>query len=196
MSNQIEIAPERISEIAILYADLGPKGKKVLDIILWYIKKFPIAYPSQSKIAKLAGCSRCWANYILKRANELGIIIKLKRAYSTCRYFCEDWLKNFSIKTVATKLFDKIRFTLEESKRKETHKEIPFPFEIERLPVDYETKNVLQCFSTEIVRQALDDLVYLGKRNTVPKPERYLIKRCLELSEIKKQKPNWKLKRR
>ena len=97
---------EKISNLAIFYADLGPKGRKVLEILDWYIKKFPLAYPSQSKIAKMAKCTRAWVNTIIKRAAKAGIVLKLKRAYSTCRYLYEDWLKSLTVKDIANKYLE------------------------------------------------------------------------------------------
>lgn len=185
MSQEIDF--QEVQKISIFYTDLGKKSRKVLEALHWWIKTFPLAYPCQSKIAKKAGCSRQWANQVIKRATDAGIIQKLRRAYSTCRYFCADWLKITGFKSCVNKfietsksLYEELtivwtRFlttvssnssNLQESKilgnktrSSERWDGKEFPHHIAAIPIDDQIKAKLSCFSEADIAIAKEGLI-------------------------------------
>lgn len=178
--------------------------------IFYYLQIFSqhhrCVFPSQSHIAVKCGCSRRTVIRVLKKFNELGWIVKVRRCYRSCKYYVNENLKNLELKNPLTFMLKKnykneksgtrdvtiysvhstecnTRDTLDQGSR---YKYIYSDIERFRKYLsnqDVEKFKNLMDSNPVVMRMALNDAVQYAKKTTIENYGRYIQSRINEYTK-------------
>lgn len=185
----------------VLYDKLGPLQKKIWQRIVWYVKKYPNANPSQFKISVNIPCSRKHVNRTLalfKRHGWLSLISRGLRRTKTLfiPYHLlmidvskREYLRKLEVTSEVTHSYSSIY----PRTRKKTGA-LEMPIRIQKMKISWENKVKLSLIPEKYLDWALESAKLDQKKGKIfTNPESYVVGTAIKMALKQKHPINWGL---
>lgn len=185
------------------YDKLSPLRKEIWKLTVWWVKRFPVAKPSQLTIAEKANCSRSAVSEAFKIFKESGWLYLISRGFKRSK------ILGIPIHLQQMDLVNRQYFKRVEATYRATHsyssykrhtgvtstlkKESEIPFYLKKLGISNEQKHKLSVFPEFIFHEAFHICKRKANRGFIPERDefQYFIGVAKKLSENHKVVPQW-----
>lgn len=182
------------------YDRLSPLRQKIWQLTRWWVNRFPVAKPSQSKIAEKAGCSRSAVSEAFRIYKSLGWM------YLTSRGFKRSKIIGIPKHLLQMDLFNREYFKRVEATYRATHSyskykkitskkagTLQIPFYLQKLNISLDAKLKLSLVPQSIYQSALESAkADARKGKKVLNEERYLVGVALRMAQKQGVKLDWR----
>lgn len=183
---------------------LGNKEKEVWRLLVWWTKRFPTAYPSQTTIARKAECTREHVNRSISKFKKLGWIALGSRGPKKTKYIIIP-LHLLQMDLVKREYFRRVDIT-----SKITHsysrkpritgtngpvapKPLDVPNWLEKLGISFDSKLKLSLLPESVFQETLYQCTKKAKQGFKPdNEERYFVGTAFRIAEKGGVKVDWK----
>lgn len=201
------------------YDQLGFLQKKIWDVSVWWVRKFPNAFPSQERIAQEVGCSRKHVNKTFAKFQKLGWMNLSSRGIKHSKII---GIPNhlLAIDVIDRKAFRKVEVTTQVTHSKsyvnkntslETgasfrdrkqrtgppEKRLEIPGYVQKTKLSLKHKLKLSLVPQNIYEQALESTKYQHAQGNLgdnpERIERYMVGTAIKMAKDRHMKIDWPL---